>query len=48
MQFLYPSSPLKSNRPDEQFAAEVEAVRANGFELSLFSLENFQSGEFRP
>ena len=48
MHLLYPSSPLKSKQPDEQFAAEVEAVGAIGFELSLFSLENFQSGDFRP
>jgi len=43
---LYPSSPLRARLPDEQFAAEVEAVRA-GFELSLFSLEDFQAGTFR-
>ena len=44
---LYPSSPLRSHEPDEQFAAEVEAVRDVGFGLSLFSLENFQAGTFR-
>ena len=44
---LYPSSPLRAKQPDEQFAAEVEAVRAAGFEVSLFSLEDFQSGTFR-
>jgi hypothetical protein len=33
--------------PDEQFAAEVQAIRGAGFELSLFSLEDFQAGTFR-
>lgn len=44
---LYPSSPLRSRQPDEQYAGEVEAVRASGFEVSLFSFEDFQSGSFR-
>jgi hypothetical protein len=44
---LYPSSPLRAQEPDEQFAAEVDAVRSAGFEVSLFSLEEFQSGDFR-
>ena len=47
MQLLYPNSPLRSKQPDEQFAGEVEAVRDAGFEVSLFSLEDFQSGTFR-
>jgi len=44
---LYPNSPLRAKQPDEQFAAEVDAVRAVGFGVSLFSLEDFQSGDFR-
>jgi ATP-grasp domain, R2K clade family 3 len=48
MYLLYPSSPSRRNRPDEQFAAEVEAMRAVGFEISLFSLEDFQTGTFDP
>jgi len=44
---IYPSSPLRAKQPDELFAAEVEAVRAAGFEISLFSLEDFQNGTFR-
>lgn len=44
---LYPSSPLKSRLPDEQYAEEVDAVREAGFEVSFFSLEAFQAGEFR-
>ena len=47
MHLLYPTSPLRSKQPDEQYAVEVEVVRAAGFELSLFSLEDFQSGTFR-
>ena len=45
---LYPSDPLRASKPDDQFAAEVDAIRANGFEASIFSLEDFQGGEFRP
>ena len=45
---LYPNSPLHARQPDEQYAAEVNAVRAAGFEVSFFSLDGFQSGEFRP
>jgi hypothetical protein len=45
--FLYPSSPLKARLPDEQYAPEVECVREAGFEVSCFSLEAFQGGEFR-
>jgi hypothetical protein len=48
MHLLYPSNPLRLRQPDEQFAAEVDAVRAAGFEVSLFSMESFQGGEFRP
>src|SRR5947209_2380697 len=48
MHLLYPSNPLRTRQPDEQFMAEVEAVRTFGFEISVFSMENFQTGEFRP
>jgi hypothetical protein len=44
---LYPASPLRAKQPDEQFSSEVEAVRAVGFNISLFSLEDFQNGDFR-
>lgn len=47
MHILYPNSPLRAKQPDEQYAAEVSAVRAAGFDLSLFSHEGFQSGDFR-
>jgi hypothetical protein len=33
--------------PDEQYASEVNAVRAVGFDVSCFSFEGFQNGEFR-
>ncbi len=45
---LYPSNPLRLKQPDEQYLAEVEAVRLVGFNVSLFSLEDFQIGSFRP
>jgi hypothetical protein len=44
---LYPNCPLRAKQPDEQYAAEVDAVRAAGFEVALFSFEDFQSGNFR-
>jgi hypothetical protein len=47
MILLYPGHPLKRTQADEQFAEEVAAARGKGFEVSFFSLENFQSGEFR-
>ena len=47
MHVVYPSNPLRPKQPDEQFAAEADAVRAVGFEVSVFSMEDFQSGEFR-
>ena len=48
MHLLYPNNPLRPRQPDEQIAAELDAVRAAGFEVSLFSMEGFQAGEFRP
>ena len=47
MHILYPKSPLRTKQPDEQFEAEVDAVRSVGFKVSLFSLEDFQAGTFR-
>jgi hypothetical protein len=44
---LYPNNPLRAHQPDEHFAAEVDAVRAAGFQVSLFPLEDFQAGTFR-
>ena len=47
MHILYPNNPLRAKQPDEQYEAEVSAVRTVGFDVSLFSLEDFQSGDFR-
>lgn len=47
MHLLYPCSPLRLRQPDEQYQAEVEAVRSRGFEVSLFSVEDFQAGDFK-
>jgi hypothetical protein len=47
MRLLYPSSPLRSRQPDEQYQAEFEAVQSEGFEVSLFSVEEFQAGVFK-
>lgn len=47
MHLLYPSSPLRPRLPDEQYQAEVEAVRNEGLEVSLFSFEAFQAGAFK-
>jgi hypothetical protein len=48
MHFLYPSDPLRTKRPDEYYAAEYAAICAAGFKASVFSLEEFQEGTFRP
>src|SRR5271165_1918392 len=47
MHIISPSNPLRTRQPEEQFAPEVEAVRSAGFDASMFSLEDFQSGTFR-
>ena len=47
MHVVYPSNPLRPKETDEQFAAEADAVRAVGFEVSVFSMEDFQNGDFR-
>ena len=48
MHLLYPSNPLRARQPDDQFSAEVGAVRDAGFAVSVFSMETFQAGEFHP
>jgi hypothetical protein len=45
--FLYPSDPFRTKQPDEFYAVEVAAVRAEGFNVSVVSLEDFQAGSFR-
>ena len=44
---LYPNSPLHRREPAEHFVAEIESMCNGGFQVSLFSLEDFQSGGFR-
>jgi hypothetical protein len=48
MRILYPSDPLNAKAPDEDYREEYEAVSTVGIACSLFSLEDFQSGTFRP
>lgn len=48
MHFLYPSDPFRTKRPDEIYADELAAVKARGFGVSVFSLEEFQEGNFSP
>jgi hypothetical protein len=42
--FLYPSNPLDSKEPDENYQGEAEAVVSDGFNISLFSFEKLQDG----
>ena len=46
MHFLYPSDPFRTKRPDEIYADEFAAIKAGGFGVSVFSLEEFQGGSF--
>lgn len=48
MHFLYPSDPIRTKSPDEFYSAELAAIRAAGFGASVFSFEEFQTGDFRP
>lgn len=48
MHFLYPSDPLRTKKCDEIYAPEFAAVEGVGFGTSVFSLEEFQGGSFRP
>ena len=48
MHLLYPSDPLRPKKCDEIYAAEFAAIQTVGLEGSLFSLEEFQGGTFRP
>jgi hypothetical protein len=47
MLVLYPANPLQRGEPDQQFVPEAKAVLSAGFKISLFSFEDFQSGELR-
>ncbi|HEY7639999.1 MAG TPA: ATP-grasp domain-containing protein [Steroidobacteraceae bacterium] len=48
MRLLYPSDPISSKRADDTYAQEFEAARSAGFEVSLFSFEDFERGIFTP
>lgn len=48
MRLLYPSSPMNSKEADETYLEESEAARAVGFDVSLFSFEDFERGDFKP
>lgn len=48
MRLLYPADPFNNKRPDEEYGEEFDAAIASGLTCSLFSLEDFRSGTFRP
>lgn len=48
MRFLYPCDAFDSKQPDEIYQAEYAAAKAAGFACSLFSMEDFECGDFRP
>lgn len=48
MRLLYPSDPTNSKRADDTYGEEFEAARLAGFDVSLFSFEDFERGTFTP
>lgn len=48
MRLQYPSDPLNPKAADSTYLEEYEAARSIGFEISLFSFEDFQGGAFKP
>jgi hypothetical protein len=48
MRIFYPDDPLDPRRADGLFLPECEAARASGFDVSLFSFEDFARGRFEP
>ena len=48
MRFLYPCDPFNKKEPDEAYVEEFVAARAAGLACSLYSAEDFESGEFKP
>lgn len=48
MQLLFPSDPFHSSAVDEVYAEELAAACAAGTGCSVFSLEDFEAGLFRP
>src|SRR6476620_10416656 len=47
MRLLYPTNPLQTRAPDELYAEEYLAAVGSGFDVSLFSFEDFTAGTFR-
>jgi hypothetical protein len=48
MRILYPSDPFDSKQPDETYREEYDAAITAGIACSLFSVEDFEAGNFRP
>lgn len=48
MRFLYPCDPFNKKEPDETYAEEFLAAQAAGIACSLYSAEDFESGDFKP
>ncbi len=48
IRFLFPSSPLNKKKPDEMFEEEFLAMQGQVFSCSLFSIEEFEVGNFKP
>lgn len=48
MRLLYPCDAFDSKQPDDIYQAEYAAAKAAGIACSLFSMEDFECGDFRP
>jgi ATP-grasp domain, R2K clade family 3 len=48
MRLLYPSDPFDKKQPDENYAEEFLAAEAAGIACSLYSAEDFETGDFKP
>jgi hypothetical protein len=48
MRLLYPSNPIDLKLADDTYLEEYEAARSVGFDVSLFSFEDFARGDFKP
>jgi len=48
MRLLYPSNPINLKVADDTYLEEYEAARSVGFDVSLFSFEDFERSDFKP
>lgn len=48
MRLLYPDDPIDQRMPEALFAREFDLARARGFDVSIFSFEDFDRGRFNP